>query len=305
MRARFLTADVFTDQLFGGNPLAVFPDASAIPETSMQPIAREFNLSETVFVLPPDDPAHTCRLRIFTPARELQFAGHPTVGTAFILAAIGQIPMDNETTTVIFEEGVGPVPVEIEHVGGRPGNCTLSAAAMPRRGPQPPEKEVLAAALSLSPDDIIEDEKDRPEAWSAGLEFLMIPVASAKVLGRARPDLAVWERHLAKFWAPSAFPFSYDTAGSDADIRARMFAPTLVSGEDPATGSAVTALAGYLAARLGEVNTTQRWRIDQGVDMGRPSRLDLEVDIENGLPVAVRVGGQSVLVTDGEMTIPD
>src|SRR4051812_39025734 len=157
MHARYLTADVFTDHAFGGNQLAVFPDASAIAAELMPQIAREFNFSETTFVFPPDDPSHTARVRIFTPGSELPFAGHPTVGTAHVLASIGAIHLEGDETKIVFEEGVGPVPVTVRCSDGRPTFAQLSVAQMPRVTPPPRPAEMLAAMLSLTPHDLAGD----------------------------------------------------------------------------------------------------------------------------------------------------
>ncbi len=152
---RFFTADVFTSTPFGGNQLAVFPTADGLDERKMQQIAQEFNLSETVFVFPPADPAHTRRLRIFTPAAELPFAGHPTIGAAHVLAAIGDLPLTGDLTRIVFEEGVGPVPVSIRAEHGRPVSAELTAAVAPSFGPAAPPLEELAAMLSLDEADIL------------------------------------------------------------------------------------------------------------------------------------------------------
>src|ERR687895_508855 len=154
MKYRYYTADVFTDRPFGGNQLAVFPDARGIDSARMQEIAREFNLSETTFVLPPDDTRHTRRVRIFTPGAEIPFAGHPTVGTAHVLAAIGDIPLTGETTRIVFEEGVGPVPVTVRSNGRQPVFAQLSVAKLPEVGPSPPSAARLAAMLSLEVGDL-------------------------------------------------------------------------------------------------------------------------------------------------------
>ena len=200
----YYTADVFTDQVFGGNPLAVLPDARGLDTRSMQLIAREFNYSESVFVLPPDDPAHTRRLRIFTPASEMPFAGHPTVGTAFVLAAAGELPLTGDLTRIVFEEGVGPVPVAIRARDGKPEYTQLSAAKMPEFGPQPPPLDEIAGVFSLQPDDFLGGEY-APQAVSCGVPFLFAPLANRAALARIRLDRAAWERSLAGYWAPRSF----------------------------------------------------------------------------------------------------
>ncbi len=304
MEAVYHTLDVFTDRVFGGNPLAVFPDARGIAPERMQRIARELNLSETVFVLPPEDPGHTRRLRIFTPAAELPFAGHPTVGTAFLLASLGQVPLEGDETAIVFEEGVGPVPVRIFARGGEPVGAQLTAAKLPEHGPPPPPRGELAAVLGLAEDDLPDGEW-APGGVSCGVPFLYVPVRDRAALGRARVDLARWEATLAGWWAPHLFVFSRDPELPGSDVRARMFAPSMGIAEDPATGGAAVALAGYLAARSPQREGTLRWTVEQGWEMGRPSILRVEADVRGGEVTAVRVGGGAVRVAEGRMRIPD
>ena len=303
MRHRFLTADVFTDRVFGGNAVAVFPDAGAIPEPQMQRVAREFNLSETVFVLPPEDPANSRALRIFTPAAEVPFAGHPTVGAAFVLAAIGDVALAGETTEIVFEERVGPVPVTIRAAGGQPVFSELSAAQLPEPGPEPPDAAGIAAAISLVPSDLLAGEH-RAEGWSCGLPFLFVPLDDRDAVGRMKIDPAAWDKTIADYPATGIFAFAFDAEGEGRDIRARMFAPAYGVDEDPATGSAAAALAGYLGARDGTADGTLKFVIEQGFEMGRPSLVEMEFDKKAGAIAAVRVGGASVLVSEGEMEIP-
>src|SRR5436309_2830886 len=195
MKHRYLTADVFTSRAFGGNPLAVFPDAREIPAELMQPIAREFNYSETTFVLPPDDPSHTAKVRIFTPGGELQFAGHPTVGTAHVLASIGIVKVTGDETRIVLEEGVGPVPVMIRAKAGRPEFAQLTAAKVPETGPPPPPRDTLAAMLSLKPGDVLDGDM-KATALSCGTPFLFVPVRDRAAVARARIKIDLWESAL-------------------------------------------------------------------------------------------------------------
>ena len=299
----YYTADVFTDQVFGGNPLAVLPDARGLDARTMQLIAREFNYSESVFVLPPDDPAHTRRLRIFTPASEMPFAGHPTVGTAFVLAATGALPLTGDLTRIVFEEGVGPVPVAIRARNGVPEYTQLSAAKMPEFGPEPPPLDEIARVFSLQPNDFLGGEY-APQAVSCGVPFLFAPLVSRAALARIRLDRAAWERSLAGFWAPEVFLFSFKTERSTSDLHARMFAPKLGIAEDPATGAAATALAGYLSQRDHSSASQLRWVVEQGFEMGRPSILEVEADRQGETVTAIRVGGASVMVSSGVLSLP-
>ena len=301
MTYSYHTADVFTDVPFGGNQLAVLPDAAGLTDEQMLAITREFNLSETVFVFPPDDPKNTRRLRIYTPSGELPFAGHPTVGTAYVLAQTGEITLTGEETRIIFEEGVGPVPVLIRASAGKPVFTQLSAAKIPERRPASIDAAGLAEVLSLDPSDIRSDEPFVPEAVSVGVPFLFVPLRSIDALGRARVREDVWERSLKKSWAPDIYLF---VETGDGVVRSRMFGPKVGVSEDPATGSAAAGFGGYLAARSKTRDGTLKTLIHQGVEMGRPSRLEVETDVVGGEVKAVRVGGASVLVSSGELFHP-
>jgi trans-2,3-dihydro-3-hydroxyanthranilate isomerase len=301
-RHRYLTADVFTDVAFGGNQLAVFPDARGIPEHRLQDVAREFNFSETTFVFPPSDPAHTRQVRIFTPGRELPFAGHPTIGTAHVLAAIGDVPLTGATTFIVLEERVGPIPVRIRAEDGRPVHCEMSVAKLPEEGPPAPSREALAEAIGLSPDDVLDGEW-APRGWTCGVPYLFIPVRDRGAVARSRVKPDAWDRALPGTWAPEVFVFSRDGERPDSDLHARMYAPGFGIGEDPATGSAAAAMAGYLARRAPRADGTLRWRLEQGFEMGRPSILEIEADVTRGEVTAVRVGGGTVLVCEGTMLI--
>ena len=299
----FVTTDVFTSARFGGNQLAVFPDARGIPEAAMQPIAREFNFSETTFVLPAADARHTRRVRIFTPGGELQFAGHPTVGTAFALAWLGEIPLSQGETRIVLEEGVGPVPVTIRSRDGKsPDFAALSVARLPEVGPPPPAPAALARALGLEEDDILTGMMS-PQALSCGTPFLFVPVRNRAALGRCRPRADEFESAVRGYWTDMIFVFCNDPELPDSTHRARMFAPLIGVTEDPATGSACAAFGGYLANRDSRRDGTLRWIIEQGFEMGRPSIMELDVDKKDGKVAAVRVGGNSILVTRGELDL--
>lgn len=301
-RFRFHTVDVFTNRRFGGNPLAVFPQAEGIPEDALQNIAREFNLSETTFVYPPADPAHTRRVRIFTPSDELPFAGHPTVGTGWVLAALGEVPLDGGDTTIILEEGVGPVPVRLRGSGNTPTFAQLSVAKLPEVGPPPPGRSLLADVLSLDAGDLLGGMM-APQAVSCGLPFLFVPLRDRDAVRRARIRMDHWESTLKAYFAPQIMIFAKDPEREGSDIRARVFVPGLSVPEDPATGSAAAALGGYLASRDSTTDGELRWVVEQGFEMGRPSILSIEVDKRGGEITAVRVGGEAVLVSSGEIAV--
>jgi len=264
-------------------------------------VTREFNFSETVFVFPPER-GHTRKLRIWTPAGEIPFAGHPTVGAAHVLAAIGDVPLNGGETHIVFEENVGPVPVMIRAHNGQPVFAQLTAAKLPEVGPPAPARETLADILSLEAKDLI-GAQWAPQAVSCGLPFLLVPLRDRDAVGRSRIRLDHWERTLGSAWARDIMVFSRDPEREGSDIRARMYGPGVSVPEDPATGSACAALGGYLAARDTTTDGTLRWVVEQGFEMGRPSILEIEVDKRNGAVTAVRVGGASVVMSEGTMEV--
>jgi trans-2,3-dihydro-3-hydroxyanthranilate isomerase len=299
MNAHYFTCDVFTDRRFGGNQLAVFPDAREIPPELMAPIAKEFNYSETTFVLPPDDPSHTAKVRIFTPGGELRFAGHPTVGTAHVLGTIGAVKLTGDETKIVLEELVGPVPVTIRSRGGKPEFAQLSVAQLPEFTP-PPVGDI-ANALSLSAADLHPTMK--AETASCGTAFLLVPLANRDAVARSRANGGVFDAMLEGYITNKVMVFAPDAEHAGHDIRARMYAPAIGVPEDPATGSAVAGLAGYLAVRDSRQDGTLRWVVEQGFEMGRPSILEIEADKKGGKITGVRVGGRTVMVCEGTMTL--
>lgn len=293
----FHTLDVFTDRIFGGNQLAVFPNPPELPTDVLQSIAREFNLSETVFVYPARLAGTFCKLRIFTPQAELPFAGHPTIGTAQLLVELGIARAGADgSATYAFEEGVGRVPVEVMRTETGGYFTWLTTAQLPERREDAPAREVLAAIIGVVPEEILQDEQDAPIFWSAGLPFLCIPVRDREVLARATLDVARWRQALANSWAQDVYVFCHEPEGSEVDVRARMFAPAAGITEDPATGSAAAAFAGYLWKRTGGPG---QWVIAQGVEMGRPSTLYVDASGEESELQTVKVGGTAVRVSSG------
>lgn len=300
----YYTADIFTDQPFGGNPLAVFPDAEGLSEEMMQKIAAEFNLSETVFVFPPQTPQGTKKLRIFTPKTELPFAGHPTVGTAYILAAIKAIPLVKEEFTVIFEEGVGLVPVKILLREGFPVYTELKAAKLPEFSDEIPPISEIASMLSLETTDLLTEEMS-PQVVSCGVPFLFVPLRNKIALEQAKLNKTLWERVLKDKLGSSIYLFTEEVESSESHFCARMFAPAMGIEEDPATGSAAAAFGGYLGVRESLKTGKWVWVIKQGVEMGRPSILRVEADKQERKIQEIRVGGASVLMSQGKIILPD
>ncbi|HVG05759.1 MAG TPA: PhzF family phenazine biosynthesis protein [Burkholderiaceae bacterium] len=289
----FTTCDVFTDRMFSGNPLAVLTDARGLDDQAMQSIAREFNFSETTFVTAPADSRNTARVRIFTPTRELPFAGHPTVGTAFVLASADW----DKAAELVLEENIGPVPVRIERDNGRIVRCTFTSARLPECiESAPPTRRTVADMLQIAVDEVA----GSPEVWSCGVPYLVTPIATSHALMRAQLDLMRWRDALAGFITQEVYPIAQLDAST---WRVRMFAPGAGVAEDPATGSAAAALAGWLVRRDPRPSGTRRWTVLQGEAVGRPSQIELEADVHDGIAQAVRVGGASVLVSEGVLRL--
>lgn len=297
---RFVTLDVFTTEALKGNPLAVVLDADGLDDARMQKIAAEFNLSETVFVFPPENPRHKAALRIFTPGAELPFAGHPTVGTAVLLAlqAAGESGFSGPQAFAL-EERAGLVSCAAEPLGEGLGRARFRAPGLPRVTHDAASPAAVAAALGLTPHEIGFG-AHAPSAWGVAKGFAMAPVASLDALARIRPnDEAI--RAIAP--ADHAAIFAYTRVDMELTFRARMFAPGLGIVEDPATGSAAASFAGVLMQfeRLGD--GAHDVVIHQGVEMGRDSRIDLHLSIEGGRLVAVEIGGSAVVVSEGTLRL--
>ena len=294
MKYRYYTCDVFAEERFGGNPLAVLPQADGLSERQMQQIAREFNFSESAFVFP-SKAGHTRKVRLFTPTSEVPFAGHPNVGTAFVLASIGEFGEIRSSLTVTFEEKAGLVPVSIHEAQGEISWCELAAPQQVSLGKTIPS-QLLASAVSLSADDIV-TETHRPLVASVGLPFSVVELRDRSALERVRVDVSRFEALRAE-----GFPFAvhlYTHAADGFDLRARMFSPLGGVPEDPATGSANCALVGLLAHHCEQPSGSFSWRIAQGVEMGRPSTLMARAEKKDGVVQTTWVGGASVLVSEG------
>jgi trans-2,3-dihydro-3-hydroxyanthranilate isomerase len=285
----FQTVDVFTDRRFGGNPLAVFTDARGLSDADMQALAREFNLSETTFVLPPEDPANTARVRIFTPASELPFAGHPNVGTGYVLAQMGRA----RDGLLRFEEPAGLVEVRVDGAG-----ASVAAPQTLSVGLELPE-EMIAECVGLKPEDIVLDDHP-PQLASVGNPFVLAEVRP-EALARAKPHIAAFDQGV-KDWPTlnGRLAIYLYAPGRDA-IRTRMFAPHFGVVEDPATGSAAVALAAYLLS-LDDDAEDDAFDLIQGVEMGRPSRLSTTARrAVDG--IRATVGGGCVPVLRGEAEV--
>jgi trans-2,3-dihydro-3-hydroxyanthranilate isomerase len=295
MKYAFHIVDVFSATPFGGNQLAVLPDAAGISAEGMQKIAREFNFGETTFVLPKNDP-NTYRVRIFTPRTELDVAGHPSVGTACALVMAQHVRL-NDPIRLILEENVGPVIVEVaRRNGGYHGTLTLSGKIeAPSGAPSPAD---VAAVLSLEPAEV-----RRVFFAGAGVPFCLAQLSSNEVVDRAAINRAAWAATLSLAWSPHIFFF----AGNLQDggkLYARMWAPALGIEEDSATGAACAALVGAMASTPEFGGTAYRLSIQQGVAMGRRSDIDAEARKSDGVVTSVSVGGATTYVASGEIDVP-
>jgi len=291
---RFFTLDVFTTTRLAGNPLAVVLDSDGLNDDGMRSIAREFNLSETVFVQPPADVTHRARLRIFTPARELPFAGHPTVGTAVLLASLD----GGATRELVLEEQVGAVRCRVRSNGPDAGHAEFDLPRLPAREHGSSDHDAMARALGLETPDIGFGSW-LPECWSAGNPFTFVPVAGLDAIKRCQPNLARFEDAFHASGRAAAFVFCREPVERGNDFHARMFAPNMGPLEDPATGSAVAAFAGYLAARGAYADGESVIRVEQGFEMGRPSLMELRMTLRGGRVDAAAIGGNAVVVSEG------
>jgi trans-2,3-dihydro-3-hydroxyanthranilate isomerase len=298
MQRRYITVDVFTDRAFGGNPLAVVLDAEGLSTEQMQAIATEFNYSETTFVLPPADKANDANVRIFTVRSELPFAGHPNVGTAFVLATRAA----KTPARLKFEEKAGLVPIEIQTAQGRVVGSEFAAPKPLSKGATVDAKEA-AAILSLSAADIKAD-RHPPMIASVGLPFLIVEIASRDAVKRAKPDATAFWKTFPAVGADAVYFYTRDVPAAEQplDLQARMFHPGAAGlSEDPATGSATGAAAAFLADLDPVSDGEVKLRIGQGFDMGRPSLLLTRVIKKSGAVVSTHVGGNCVQIMEGTL----
>lgn len=298
MKLIFHTYDVFTARKFAGNPLAVVEGADGLTTAQMQTIAREFNLSETIFVMAPDDPANTAKVRIFFPTAEIPFAGHPTVGCAIHLASRKYKPGCSFETTIRLEEVAGLVPVKVSRIGDVP-RAQFTAPVVPFAVDLAlPSIEEAARALALEPSDIGFDNHGLG-LHQGGPRFFYVPLKSRGALKRAKVIEPYWSRMVSAMGHGNAYLYVRGGDGANTSFRGRMYAPTDGIPEDPATGSATALLAAQLLKAEALADGTHRWQLEQGYEMGRPSDLWLEADVAGAKLVAVRVAGQAVQISSG------
>jgi trans-2,3-dihydro-3-hydroxyanthranilate isomerase len=299
MARRFVTLDVFTGDAFAGNPLAVVLDSEGLDTSGMQTIAKEFNLSETVFVFPASDPHQRADIRIFTPGRELPFAGHPTVGTAVLLALLDQNGAPGAAAFGLREQ-VGVVPCVVEVKDEKRGVARFRLPRLPFSWGEGKESTDCAWALGLDPTEIGFD-RHVPSRHSGGVAYDLVPVASLEALAKSKPQGEAFDKAFLDSDHPAAYVYARIPNGEGLRFRARMFGPGMGIAEDPATGSAAAAFAGALMQCEPLGDGEHNIVIEQGVEMGRPSEIYLQMVIKDGALVSAEIGGEAVMVSRGEI----
>jgi trans-2,3-dihydro-3-hydroxyanthranilate isomerase len=299
MRRQFYTLDVFTDVALAGNPLAVVLDSEGLDDSRMQAIAREFNLAETVFVREPRNPINIARLRIFTPNRELPFAGHPTVGTAILLVHL-RAPdlLAREDLRIVVEEQIGEIVCVARHRKGRAMAAYFTLPRLPEPVGEAPSNETLAADLGLAPTDIGFG-THRPAMYGAGTPNLFVPIISLAAMAKARPNLKSW----GESGGPAVYLYTPEIVNKGSTWHARMFASGWGIVEDPATGGAAAAFAGIIMQFERPGDGEHMFVIEQGLEMGRPSFISLGIEVEHGALLSATIGGSAVIVSSGEIDL--
>jgi trans-2,3-dihydro-3-hydroxyanthranilate isomerase len=312
-KLRYHLVDVFTNRQFGGNPLAVFTNGRGVRTETMQAIAKELNLSETTFVLPPDDAANDYRVRIFTPGQELPMAGHPTVGTTYVLAREHMIERAKKSgsegaeTEIKLEEGVGTIPVRVEWRDGAAGFIQMRQP-LPTFGARVEDIRAVAEMLSIDAEEIAET-KLPLEVVSCGVPFFYVPVKSLRAVRNIKFRVDVWENKLKEIVPPAVFVFTHEVEFTGSTVHSRMFAPAMGVWEDPATGGASGPLGCYLVQHRvvssGDGGTVAEFTSEQGVEMGRPSFIKIKITREGEAITDVRVGGECRFMGEGYLEIED
>lgn len=303
MALKFHTLDVFTDRRFGGNPLAVVLGADGLTAPQMQAIAREFNLSETVFLQTPTRPAHSAAMRIFTPRSEIAFAGHPTIGTAALLAELNAPAHNGEKDAlIVLEQRIGTVRVGARVRAGAAAFAEFDAPKLPAEAGVLPPEDIVAAGLGLIPSEV-GFENHAPICYAAGNTFAFVPVTSLEAIGRARVNGVHWERAFEQQGISGVYVYTRQCAHTSSAFHVRMFAPQIGVPEDPATGSAAIGLAGIVHQFDGLPDGTHRRVVEQGYEMGRPSQIVLTLVVAGGKLTTVRIGGSAVRVSEGTIEV--
>lgn len=296
------TLDVFTDRRFGGNPLAVLLDADELDARRMQMIARELNLSETVFVLKPQNPAHSAKIRIFTPGRELSFAGHPTIGTAILLAELRAPAVNGERDAIIaLEQAIGTVRVGVRLKAGQAPFAEFDAPKLPEKAGTLAARDRLADALGLLPREI-GFENHTALRFCAGNTFAYVPVTGLEAIAKARVNGVHWATTFPDGEVDGVYLYTRQCVHKGSAFHARMFAPQLGVPEDPATGAAAVGFAGVVNEFDDLPDGAHKRLIEQGHEMGRPSTIALTLIVEGGRLETARIGGNAVRMVEGIIT---
>jgi len=302
MARRYAIYDVFTDKVLSGNPLAVVFDAEGLDDAAMQAIAREFNLSETVFIRPAENPAHSASLRIFTPGRELPFAGHPTVGAAIALGETAAANDNGTSRLMVLEEQIGAVRCALRMA--KSPYAEFDVPKLPEQVGFEAEKAAVAAAIGLD-DNEVGFENHKISVWTAGNSFVFVPVDGLGAAAKVSVNSMLWSdiAPVVNGHKASLFVYCRETIHHDCAFHGRMFAPEMGLGEDPATGSAVANFSGVIAHFDGLADGPTAFLIEQGMEMGRPSKIRLEIDAKGGAMHAARIGGHAVKVAEGKLDV--
>ena len=303
-RLQFYQADVFTDEPFGGNPVAVFPDADGLTDEELQRIAQEMNLSETVFVFPPTDPAAVVKVRIFTPTQEIPFAGHPVIGTFFVLGSLGRLTLREPVTRVLQECNLGLFPVDIHSHDG-----VIERVVMAQPSPEfldvidePEALFAIARSLGITKSAITES-RFPVQVVSTGLPVIIVPVRTLTAVRSIVPDVAAIAELSQQYGANGMMVFSTMTVEQSSSVHTRMFAPLIGIVEDPATGSASGALGAYLVQHgVVDIRPETEITAEQGYEIDRPSRILIQVNSDDDAIQGVMVGGESILVVEGTLS---
>ena len=305
MKYNYYIADVFTRQIFNGAQIAVFPNADGLSGQQMKLVARELNLTETVFVFHPDSVGTTRKTRIFSPLGEIDFAGHPIIATAYVLGSCGDIKLTEAITPVVFEQNVGPIDVNISAIQGKPFFVQFSRKVTSLVDRFAPTDEELASFLSIQQSEL-DHKKYSPRLVSCGFPYLIVPVWSYEAVRKAKFNYSAWSQSIAPQTAAlEILLFAPKTPFVDSDFNARLLGPRIGIHEDPPIGSAMPAFASYLCSFEHIQKGTHAFAVDRGDALSRRSVLNVEMDHKGQEQLPLRVGGEAVMVAEGMMTIPD
>lgn len=305
MKYNYYIADVFTGRIFNGAQVAVFPNADGLTETTMKLVARELNLSETVFVFHPYGDASQRRMRVYTPKGEINFAGHPVIAAAFVLASCGDIVLNDKYTPVVFEQNAGPISANVTNDNGKPAFIQFTGKVAPIVDRYVPLENELAAFLGIDPRQI-DHKKYNARLVSCGFPYLIVPVYNYETVRKAKFNYQAWSQSTApQTAAQEILLFSAKTPYQDADFNARLVGPNIALHDDPPVGNAMPAFAAYLCSFEHLQKGTYTFAVDRGDETSRRSVINLEMDHKRQDTLTIRIGGEAVMAAEGAMIIPD